>query len=137
MRLRLKDRPIPFTNLFQLSTKKVIFVLFLVAILSIIRSIYGLLGKDDAIGEASKRVEELKQEQAELIELQKSVNSPEFVEKEARDRLGLAKEGEVIVILPSADVLKSVAPPQEPLEDYPEQDPIWRRWTKMFFTSGV
>ena len=137
MRIRLRDKPIPFTNLFQLSTKKVIFVLFLFAIISIIRSIYSLLGKDDAIDEARMRVEELKTEQAELIELQQTVNSPEFVEREARDRLGLARAGEVIVVLPSEEVLRSIAPPEEQLEDYPEQDPIWRRWVKLFFTSGV
>lgn len=137
MRIRLRDRPIPFTNVFKLSTKKVISVLFLLATLSIVRSIYGLLGKDDAIDEARARVEELKTEQAELIELQKEVNSPEFVEREARDRLGLAKEGEVVVILPSEDVLKDLALPLAELEEYPEEDPIWRRWVKMFFTSGV
>lgn len=137
MRIRLRDRPIPFTNVFKLSTKKVISVLFLLATLSIVRSIYGLLGKDDAIDEARARVEELKTEQAELIELQKEVNSPEFVEREARDRLGLGKEGEVVVILPSEDVLKDLAPPLAELEEYPEEDPIWRRWAKMFFTSGV
>jgi cell division protein FtsB len=133
----MKRTQIPFTNVFQLSTKKIVSVLFLLATVSIIRSIYGLLGKDDLIDEARTRVEELKREQAELIELQKKVGSPEFVEREARDRLGLAKEGEVVVILPSEDVLKHLAPPLEELEEYPEQDPIWRRWVRMFFTSGV
>lgn len=137
MKIRLKDRPIPFTNVFKISTKKVISLLFLLATLSIVRSIYGLLGKDDAIDEARARVEELKREQVELIELQKEVNSAEFVEREARNRLGLAKEGEVVVILPPEDVLKRLAPPIEELEEYFEEDPIWRRWTKMFFTSGV
>lgn len=136
MKIKLRETSIPFTNLLQLSTKKVIIILFIIATISIVRSIYGLLGKDNAVREAEKNVEELRQEQAQLIELQKTVNSPEFIEKEARNRLGLVKEGEVVVILPPADVLRSIAPPEQGMENYPEEDPVWRRWSKMFFTNG-
>jgi len=126
-----------FTNLLKITTKKVVICLFLVATFSIIRSIYVLLGKSNTIDEARAKVAQLEREQVELIELQKKVNSPEFVEREARDRLGLAKEGEVVVVLPPEDVLRKLAPPEEKEPEYAQENPIWKQWVRMFFWSGV
>ncbi|MAG59169.1 hypothetical protein CMO96_00025 [Candidatus Woesebacteria bacterium] len=112
--------------------KYITLIVSLFVIVSVARSTIKLLGKDDSIGEAQKRVEELEREQAELLELREQIESEEFVEREARERLGLAKEDEVVVVLPEDDVLRRLAPPDEE-EEFVEEAPIWKRWTKLFF----
>ncbi len=52
------------------------------------------------VEEAQKEVLDLKKEQADLAKKLTYVNSSEFVEKEARDKLGLGKEGETILVIP-------------------------------------
>lgn len=107
-------------------------ILVLVIIISMGRNSLGLVGKKDQIKEARERVAELEREQAQLLELKEKVESPEFVEKEAREKLGLAKSGEVVVVLPSEDILRRLAPKIEE-EEFVEALPIFRRWARMFF----
>lgn len=57
--------------------------------------------------------------------------SPEFVEKEVRDKLGLAREGEAVVVLPDKDILKKLAP-LFPLETESLPDPTWKKWVNLF-----
>ncbi len=107
-------------------------IVVLAIIISMGRNALGLFDRRDQIKEARERVEELEREQAQLLELKEKVESPEFVEKEAREKLGLAKPGEVVVVLPSEDILRRLAPKIEE-EEFVEALPIWKRWARMFF----
>lgn len=112
--------------------KYIALIVTLFVIFSVIRTTIGLLGKGGALEEARNEVALLEKEQAELLELREKVESDEFVEKEARNRLGLAKNGEKIVVLPPKDVLARLAPPSEEKE-FLEELPIWKRWVRLFF----
>lgn len=96
------------------------------------RSTFGLLGKGKAIDEAKKRVENLEKEKADLEATKLIVDSSQFVEKEARDKLGYSKEGETVLILPPEDVLRKFAPSFEE-ERFLEEKPIYKRWIELFF----
>lgn len=104
----------------------------LFVIFSIGRTTLGLLEKGKALDEAGVMVEELKREQEELLKTKEKIESDEFIEKEARERLGLAKEGETVVVLPEEEILKKLAPKLEP-DAFPEELPIWKRWVEIFF----
>lgn len=97
-----------------------------------LRSTWILIKKGGAAGEAQKKLEQLEKEQAELLQMKQQVDSPNFEEKEARDKLGLAKPGEIVVVLPPEDVLKKLAPDYDP-EDYIQEQPIFKRWIDLFF----
>lgn len=82
---------------------------------------------------AGERVEEAREEltqaQRENEELKKrlaEVQTPEFVEKEAKERLGLAREGEVIVIIPEGETATAG-------EAKPEMEPNWKQWWNLYF----
>lgn len=76
-----------------------------------------------------ERVEELRVKNEELKERLGYVKSSEFVEKEARDRLNMAKEDEIIVVLPEELGLRDWK-----LETSSEEDlPNWQRWLRLFF----
>ncbi|MDO8503936.1 MAG: septum formation initiator family protein [bacterium] len=107
-------------------------IVALIIIISMGRNALGLFGRKDQIKEARERVRELEGEQAQILELKEKVESPEFIEREAREKLGLAKSGEVVVVLPSEDILRRLAPKIEE-EEFVEALPIWKRWAMMFF----
>lgn len=96
------------------------------------RNILNLLEKGKAIDEARVRVEELKGEENALLETKESIGTDQFIEKEAREKLGLAKPGETVVVLPDEEVLQKLAPGIEE-ETLPEKLPVWRRWVELFF----
>ncbi len=78
----------------------------------------------DKIAKIEKENEAL---QAQILESQ----SLEFIEKEVRDKLGLVREGETVVVLPDEDTLRKLAPQiHEDSSILP--DPNWKRWLKLF-----
>lgn len=54
-----------------------------------------------------------------------------FIEKQIRDKLGLVKSGEAIVVLPDEETLRKLAP-EEPESTEILPDPNYRRWLKLF-----
>ena len=83
------------------------------------------------IHEAQESVNKLGEENKELEAKLEIVEGDEFVEKQMRDKLGLAKEGEVVVILPEDEILKKFAPNYESeMETLPE--PNWKKWIRLF-----
>lgn len=65
---------------------------------------------------------------AEVVQTQ----SADFVEKEMRNKLGLGKTGEAIVVLPDIEMLRKLAP-QISVEVDVLPDPNWKKWLKLFF----
>ena len=109
-----------------------ILIIFLVMLtLSLFRNISRIRQTNQKIEEKKERVEKLKKENEELARKLEIVDRTEFIEKKLRDDLGLAKEGEIVVILPSEDVLKSLAPDYEEEEDS-LPDPNWKKWLNLF-----
>lgn len=78
-----------------------------------------------------ERVEDLKREKEELQKELEKVQSEEFMEKQLRDKLGMAKEGEIVVILPDAEEVKKFAPRIDEEEEI-LPDPNWKKWAKLF-----
>ncbi|KKU57070.1 MAG: hypothetical protein UX80_C0028G0011 [Candidatus Amesbacteria bacterium GW2011_GWA2_47_11b] len=83
-------------------------------------------------GERIKQAElEVRSQELENQELQKrlaEVQSPEFIEKEAREKLGLGKEGETIVVMPDNADLKSQI-------SNLNGEPNWRKWWKVYVSD--
>jgi len=104
------------------------FNIFLIVNLS--RSIYEIWRKKDivherevALGEAQKQNDELKKKIADA-------ESPEFIEKTAREKLGLVKDKEVVVLMDTSKIASSDSENEaKPLD----ADPNWKRWWKLFF----
>jgi cell division protein FtsB len=111
---------------------RILLVLCLVITFFMFRSTLVLVGKGGLAGEAQKKLERLEKEQAELLKLKQEVDSPEFAEREAREKLGLAKPGEIVVVLPPEDILRKLSPDYDQ-EEYIEEQPIYIRWSRLFF----
>jgi cell division protein FtsB len=108
------------------------FVLGLVLVLIMVTTAQVLIRKyevDRQIANLEERAEEINRKNLELSELVKYLNTPEYKEREARERLNLKKEGEIVLAVP--DQLKESdsqsAAPLEPSN--PE------KWFNYFFAQ--
>lgn len=85
--------------------------------------------------EIMAKKEELAKIQKENQEYEKKIavaQSQEYIEKEIRNKLGLVKNGEIVVVLPDKETLLKVV--QNFDDDQTEYlpDPNWKKWMKLF-----
>jgi len=107
-----------------------IFGVVIVAV-SLVRNIIRAINIKSKIKEEEKKVLILKQERDELEKKVAEAESDAYVEKQLRDKLGLAKEGEIILVLPEDEILRKIAPIISEEEDI-LPDPNWKKWLKLF-----
>lgn len=75
-------------------------------------------------------LDKLRIKNEELKKQLEYVNSDAFIEKEARDKLGLGKAGETILILPENLEIIGVNQPEISAN---QSLPNWEKWWKLFF----
>lgn len=106
--------------------------IFLLMFVSLIRNILRVVESNKRIEKAQDQVERLKKENEELEEKLAVTKSEGYIEKQLRDKLGLAKEGEIVIVLPDEKILETLAPKlEEEGETLP--DPNWKKWLKIFY----
>jgi len=113
-----------FSRLFTL-------VLGLALTILLLKNIYTLVSSRQRISKAKQKVEELSNQNEQLKKQKEKMLSEEYFEKIARDKLGLAKEGETVVILPDEETLRSLSPRLED-EGIIAPLPNWRLWLNLF-----
>jgi hypothetical protein len=74
------------------------------------------------------KVKEAEKENESLKKRLFEVRSDDFVEREARDKLGMGKEGEMILILPEMNKLEASS-----AKDSEERQETWRKWWNLYF----
>lgn len=121
---RLKDKLKTYSNY-------LLIFIFLLMSVSLIRNILRVVESNKRIEKVQDRVEKLKKENEELEEKLAVTKSEGFIEKQLRDKLGLAKEGEIIIVLPDEEILGTLAPNLEE-EEETLPDPNWKKWLKLF-----
>ena len=106
-------------------------ILFVFLLVSLIRNISIMATGDKRIAEEEAKLEKARKKNSELKATVAKISTPEYLEKQARDRLGLVREGETIVVLPDEETLKKMAPRFErEVDTLP--DPTWKKWVKLF-----
>lgn len=108
------------------------FFLGLLFILSLARNVSKIARAGKRIDKAESRVEKLRKENEEMQRRLAEVRGEEYIEKQLRDKLGLAKEGEIVVVLPDEETLRKIAP-SVPEEEDVLPDPTWKKWLHLFF----
>ncbi len=101
-------------------------VFSLIFIINLSRSIYALWQKRGIVAERRSVAGQLAQKNQELVQKSQEVESEPFIEKQAREKLNLQREGEVVVVLPkNLGTFENTSPPPH--------SPNWQRWWKVFF----
>ena len=114
-------------------SKAFIFGLLIIFILIVIaagREGYRNYKINQEIKNLQKKIEELSKANTELSEMEKYLQSDEFLEKEARLKLNLIREGEKLII-----IKKSEEPRLEEVksEEVNKKIPNIRKWWEYFF----
>lgn len=86
---------------------------------------------DDLIEKTSNKLQKMEEENKNLAEQLEMVKSEEYREKQFRDKMGLVKDGEIVVVLPEAEELRKLVP-DLPVESEPKLKPNWQKWLELF-----
>lgn len=113
--------------------KAILLLLFVLTLISATRGIFRLTGSGDRVNDARKRLDEVKAEQEKLKRELSKIDNTFYQEKQARDKLGLAKEGEIVVILPDETMLRRLSPRRPEKVEADEDIANWQKWAKLFF----
>jgi len=110
----------------------ILFMAMLIGVILAVNSakrIHSFSQTSQKVQEAEDRLEKLRKENEALKNELKYKESNEFAEKEIRDKLGLAKEGEAIVVIPQESNGQS--------KESSGQDarPNWQKWRDLFFAT--
>lgn len=111
--------------------KKVIFVVVVIVLLAIINnlvhSIYDIWNKQDLLTQAQNELSLQQKKNQQLKAGLSYVQSPSFINEEARNKLFLVKPGEQDILIPSqSSGGQSQKIPQT-------QTPNWQQWLNLFF----
>lgn len=109
--------------------KKVLFIIIVGILLLIINdlthSIFDIWQKKDFVTKATNDLSFQKQLQEKLRSEISYVQTPEFIEQEARDKLFMAKPGEKRILMPKDQ--------QTAQEAQNSNIPNWQQWWSLFF----
>lgn len=112
--------------------KYFIIALSIFLFISVFKSFAHVKRAEERLDSARERVVNLESEKMRLqSELERS-QSEEFIETQLRNQLNLAREGEIVIVLPDEEFLRSLAPEDEP-ENQGELVQIWKKWVILFF----
>lgn len=103
-------------------------IINLLFIVNLIREIVWLSKAGERIKKTQNRFESLRQENFYLKQEKAYRESDEFAEKQIRDKLGMAKPEEYVVLLPREAKSKL-----EDAEESEKELANWRRWYNLFF----
>ncbi|MBI4066432.1 septum formation initiator family protein [Candidatus Gottesmanbacteria bacterium] len=101
-----------------------------VLIVNLSRSIWDLWRRRDILGEREAVLRRLEAENKHLQSELEYTQSPEFIEQEARNRLGLGREGEAVVLMPNDQFPMTNGKTEEKQE---ETLPSRKKWWRLFF----
>lgn len=115
-----------------MSFRKIVFFSIILAsvfvINSLVHSIFTLWQKNDLIVKAKQELEKQERENRELKKKLADVKKPDFLEKEVRNKLFMAKTGEGVVVLPT-DYFKKENQDKKIVDSRPN----WKKWWEVFF----
>lgn len=106
-----------------------VILIVLVIAYKLITQIIGTTKSGERLSQAADAVYKLEVKNRELKEKLSQIQSPQFLEEEARNKLGLSKKGETLIIIPE-DKLKLVLGTSSSAQI---RLPNWLGWLKVFF----
>lgn len=99
----------------------------ILAILGLASSLVTIVGRRNILKNRQEELARLKVQNEKLQKKLTEVETPQFVEKEAREKLNMAKPEETIVLVDQTEPTVHNAFPA------PNQIPNWKKWWNLFF----
>ena len=106
-------------------------IIFLILISSSLKSIKRIRQGDILIEKTKIRLQKIDGENEKLKVQLQNTETNEFIEKQLRNKLGLIREGEIMIVLPEPDIVRKLSP-QIPKEIDAKPKPNWQKWLELF-----
>jgi cell division protein FtsB len=106
---------------------------FIFFVFSLTRSFLKLQSLQKKLYDSQTSLITIETEQKKLTEQIKISQSDFYIEKEARNQLSKAKEGEMVLILPPPDQIRKLSPRIQNPPSNKVIKPNWEKWKKIFF----
>jgi len=104
------------------------FLIFtLLLFLNVIRSYFAFQNRRSIVSQVQIKLQKTKEENENLKRQLARVESKEYIEEEARNKLNMGREGEMILILPSVSPISEPTPTPVDTTTNPE------KWLRIFF----
>lgn len=107
-------------------------ILIVILLVSTVKNISKAVGVRKQVQNERERVKKMEDDNIKLQTQIAQAQGQDYIDKQIRDKLGLTKEGETVVILPDENVVISLAPPAT-VDTETLPDPNWKKWQKLFF----
>ena len=115
-------------NARRINLKEILLIIIVLSLfINLIKSWIKLGERLEIIKESKIKVIEEQKKQEDLERKLAQAASREFIEKQAREKLNMAKEGELIILLPSP--VLSASPTPEPSDTSAN----WQKWMRLFW----
>ena len=101
-----------------------------VLLVLLVTSLIDVYRKRGVIKDYEQAYDKAKAENERLKAAMDEAETPEYVEKIARNKLGMAREGETVVLI---DESQRPANPEQKNQKKPAEVPAWKQWWKLFF----
>ena len=105
-----------------------VFILALILAVNGTKRILSLHGNSQKVVEAQQKLEALKRENEDLRNEFSYKKSDRFAEGEIRNKLGLARPGEDVYVVPKEESSQQLA-----VSSQQNQKPNWQKWRDLFF----
>ncbi|MDO8619589.1 MAG: septum formation initiator family protein [Candidatus Daviesbacteria bacterium] len=109
----------------------IIFILIVMAIIvyNLNYRIYSALKAGDRLTEAYTKLHQIQVQNTTLQDQLKKTATPDFIEQQARDKLGFAKAGETVVVIPQSKIEAILGI----VKEVEEKLPNWQGWLRVFW----
>ncbi len=107
----------------------IILVISLIIINNLVQSIYSLSQKQHLVSNARLELDREKKKNQELKDKLKTVDNPQFLEQEARNKLFLGKSGEGVILIPKDALVASNSGKPKIVDTRPN----WKKWWDVLF----
>lgn len=97
---------------------------------NLISQIFDALKSGERLSKEAEQVYKLEAQNKELKKKLTEIKSPQFIEEQARNKLGLGKKGETLVIIPQDKINQILGTSQSAQE---VRLPNWLGWLKVFW----
>ncbi len=120
-----------FGQKFEKIINLALWFLIVIMMVSVLRNINKIVRIRKEVAKEQIKMAKMEADNRELARQIAETNDAIFMEKQIRNKLGMAKDGEAIVVLPEADILRRLAPKMELQEDFLPL-PNRQKWLKLF-----
>lgn len=112
-------------------------IMIFVFLSSLVRDAFRFYSFQSSLESAEKELRSLQREGEDLEAKKRYLTSDGYKEIQIRDKLGLAKENELVIVLPNPEILRKLSPRVVQQEEFDLPQKSWEMWKDIFFRKLI